>query len=143
MSVEVRPAGSDDIAGLVAADPYAQINAERRAQIAEWVNAGHCFIAEREGGIVGYSVLTRHFFQSFFIELVAVAETDRRSGVGTAMVEYIIELVPLGEKLWTSTNESNAPMRSLLVHLGFVLSGRIDNLDEGDPELVFVRFPAA
>jgi ribosomal protein S18 acetylase RimI-like enzyme len=141
MSVEVRPAGSDDIAALIAADPYAQINPERRAQIAEWVEAGHCFVAERNGRLVGYSVLNRQFFDSFFIKLVAVADTDRRSGVGTAMVEHLIAIIPPGEKLWTSTNESNAPMRGLLPRLGFVSTGRIDNLDEGDPELVFVRLP--
>ena len=141
MSVAVRPAGSDDLADLIAADRHAQINEERRAQVAEWVEAGHCFLAERDDLIVGFCVLTRHFFRSFFIELVAVGETERRSGVGTAMIEHIIGMVPPGEKLWTSTNESNTPMRGLLGRLGFIESGRIGNLDEGDPELVFVRLP--
>jgi hypothetical protein len=49
--------------------------------------------------------------------------------------------MPPGEKLWTSTNQSNQAMRLLLPRLGFIESGRIDNLDEGDPELVFVRLP--
>ena len=53
-----------------------------------------------------------------------------------------ISLIPPGEKLWTSTNQSNAPMCALLSRLGFILSGQIDNLDDGDPELVFVRLPA-
>ena len=143
MTIEIRAAGPDDLAALVAADPFAQINAERRAQIVEWVQAGQCFVAERNDAIVGYSVLTRHFFNSFFIELLAVSEAERRSGVGTAMVRHLIEVVPPGEKLWTSTNESNAPMRALLAGIGFVQSGRIDNLDEGDPEFVFIRFPKA
>jgi GNAT superfamily N-acetyltransferase len=141
MSIDVRAAGSDDLTGLIAADPHAQFNAERRSQIVAWIEAGQCFVAEREGRIVGLSVLTRTFFHSFFIDLVFVAEADRRTGAGTAMIEYLIELVPPGEKLWTSTNQSNAPMRALLPRLGFIESGRIDNLDEGDPELVFVRLP--
>jgi ribosomal protein S18 acetylase RimI-like enzyme len=85
--------------------------------------------------------VVKEFFDSFFIKLVAVAEAERRAGVGTAMIEHLIDLIPPGEKLWTSTNESNAPMRALLPRLGFIESGRIDNLDEGDPELVFVRMP--
>jgi GNAT superfamily N-acetyltransferase len=141
MILEVRAAASDDFADLMAADPYAQINAERRSEIAAWVEAGQCFVAEREGRIVGFCVLTRTFFHSFFIDLVYVAEADRRTGAGTAMIEHLMELVPPGEKLWTSTNQSNAPMRALLPRLGFIESGRIDNLDEGDPELVFVRLP--
>lgn len=141
MSLEIRAAGSEDIPDLIAADPYAQINAGRRAQIAGWVDAGHCFVAERDGRLAGYCVLNREFFDSFFIKLVAVAEAERRTGVGTAMIEHLIGLLPPGEKLWTSTNESNAPMRALLPRLGFIVSGRIDNLDDGDPELVFVRLP--
>jgi ribosomal protein S18 acetylase RimI-like enzyme len=143
VSVEVRPAGRDDITALVAADPYAQINAGRRAQIAEWGEAGQCFVAERDGEIVGYSVLTREFFDSFFIKLLAVGEHERRTGVGTSLLDYIIDMIPPSEKLWTSTNESNVPMVSLLLRLGFVESGRIDNLDEDDPELVFVRLPVS
>jgi ribosomal protein S18 acetylase RimI-like enzyme len=95
----------------------------------------------RDGSIVGYCVLTRDWFDQFFIKLVGVVESDRRTGVGTAMIEHLIGLIPPGEKLWTSTNESNAPMRALLPRLGFTESGRVDNLDEGDPELIFVRLP--
>ena len=46
------------------------------------------------------------------------------------MIEHLIGLIPPGEKLWTSTNESNTSMRALLPSLGFIPSGRIDNLDE-------------
>lgn len=141
MSLEVRAAEPEDIAELIAADAHAQANPGRRARIAEWIESGHCFVAERAGRAVGYCVLNRHWFDSFFVELVAVAEAERRTGIGTAMMEHLISLVPPGEKLWTSTNQSNTPMRSLLPRLGFVESGRIENLDDGDPELIFVRLP--
>jgi len=141
MSLAVRPAGQDDIAALVAADSLAQIHAGRRIEIAYWVENGQCFLAEDDARVVGYTALTRTFFHSFFIELVMVHEENRRAGVGTAMIEHIISLVPPGEKLWTSTNTSNAPMRRLLEGLGFIESGRIDNLDDDGPELVFVRLP--
>lgn len=141
MSVDIRAAGSDDIAELIAADPYAQIDAGRRAQIAGWVEAGQCFVAEQDGRLAGYCVMTREFFDSFFIKLVAVAEAERRTGVGTAMIQHLIAILPPGEKLWTSTNQSNTPMRALLPRLGFVPSGQIDNLDDDDPELVFVLLP--
>ena len=142
MSIEVRPAGSGDIAALIAIDSYAQVNPERRIEIAVWVESGQCFVAERDGEPTGYCVLTKNFYHSFFIDLLMVAEAERRTGVGTGLIEHVIGLIPPGEKLWTSTNQSNAPMCTLLPRLGFIPSGQIDNLDDGDPELVFVRLPA-
>jgi len=47
---------------------------------------------------------------------------------------------PEADRVFTSTNESNAPMRALLGQCGYKPSGSIDNLDPGDPELVFVKF---
>jgi hypothetical protein len=44
------------------------------------------------------------------------------------------------DRLFTSTNESNIAMRALLFTRGYRESGRIENLDPKDPELVFVKF---
>jgi len=141
MSIAIRSAEPDDINALIATDAFAQRNEERRAHLAHWIEKGVCSLAERDGEVLGYIVLTRNFFHSFFIELVTVADHERRSGIGTALIHHVIDMVPPGEKLWTSTNASNTPMRNLLARLGFIESGRIDNLDEGDPELVFLRLP--
>ena len=43
-------------------------------------------------------------------------------------------------KLFVSTNESNLPMQALLAKLDYAPSGRVENLDEGDPELIYVKF---
>jgi hypothetical protein len=42
-------------------------------------------------------------------------------------------------KLFTSTNESNRAMRDLLAHAGFEPSGVVQNLDPGDPELIYFK----
>jgi hypothetical protein len=44
------------------------------------------------------------------------------------------------DRLFVTTNTSNAPMRALLAREGYLASGTIDNIDPGDPELVFVKF---
>lgn len=41
------------------------------------------------------------------------------------------------QRMFTSTNQSNLKMQSLLAKLGYEPSGVIHNLDEGDPELVY------
>jgi hypothetical protein len=43
------------------------------------------------------------------------------------------------KQVFTSTNESNQPMRSLLQAERWSFSGELSGLDEGDPELVFYR----
>lgn len=131
-------AGAADIDAIIGMAPA---GAERRVAIAEWVSAGQCHIARLDSRPVGYVVLTRNFFRSPFIEMLLVAETDRRTGIGRALIGHCVVLTPPGEKLWTSTNQSNSPMRNLLPQLGFEPAGQVEHLDPGDPELFFLRWP--
>lgn len=128
------PADLDAVIGIAPA------GAERRDAIAEWVQAGQCHVAWQQGRAVGYVVLTRNFFRAPFIEMLVVSPATRRQGIGRALVEHCIGLVPGDGKLWTSTNQSNLPMQALLPQLGFVRTGRIEHVDEGDPELVYLRW---
>ena len=60
-------------------------------------------------------------------------------GVGLALMAQC-ERDHDADRIFISTNKSNAPMRRLLDKAGWRPSGQIDNLDPGDPELVFVKF---
>ena len=62
----------------------------------------------------------------------------RRQGMGSKLIQHV-ESMCKTEKLFTSTNQSNLPMQGLLNKSGFVPSGFIDNLDEGDPEIVYFK----
>ena len=97
------------------------------------------WVAEQGGRVVGYIGRTLEFFDKDFIALVVVDEKLRRGGIGAALMRKI-EDIATGDRIFTSTNESNAIMRAVLAHLGYRPSGQIDNLDPGDPELVFVKF---
>jgi GNAT superfamily N-acetyltransferase len=80
----------------------------------------------------------RVYEQNGFLSLLVVAKESRRRGVGRALLERSMAICTTA-KLFTSTNESNMPMRLLLRDERFEESGVIHNLDEGDPELVFFR----
>lgn len=134
--MRVRPAGPDDITALIALDPVAARSAERARSIESWIGAGWGTCAELDGRVAGYAVVHPHFFGRNFLELLVVDAALRRRGVGKALVGHLLGQVR-GADLWTSTNQSNTPMRNLLGQLGFVQMGRIDGLDEGDPELIF------
>ena len=134
--IAIGPASAADIPALVALDSFAAIHPERATEIAGWVAAGQCHVAAFEGRAAGYAVLTNGFFHRPFLEMLMIRQDTRRLGIGHALLGYCADLA--GAELWTSTNESNAPMRALLAHSGFIESGRIDNLDPGDPELIYL-----
>ena len=78
------------------------------------------------------------FFGHAFVALLAVRPEARRRGVASVLVGHV-EAVCGSDRLFTSTNASNAAMQRLCDALGFERSGIIDNLDEGDPELVYCK----
>jgi GNAT superfamily N-acetyltransferase len=136
---QIGAAQPADAALLRALDPLGAPGAERHHNIGTWIERGDCHVARRDGKVAGYLVMAT-FLHRPFIELIVVSEPHRRLGIASALVLYARDLAP-GAELWTSTNRSNMPTRALLSKLGFVLSGRVDNLDPGDPELFFVQAP--
>ncbi len=122
---------------MIAIDSVARWDSRRAGQIATWLKQYACFVAEVRGTVAAYAVMHRHFFGCAFIEMLMVGERHRRSGLGLALMAHL-QADCRGQKLFTSTNRSNAPMRGLLERLGFVESGVIEHLDEGDPEQVYV-----
>jgi GNAT superfamily N-acetyltransferase len=135
--IRVRRATGAEVDLVVALDTEATRKGARRAVLRTAQSKDRLLVAERDGRIVGYAT-HGHFFEYDFLELLVVHENDRRTGVATALVNAV-EAAAKSGKLFTSTNQSNEPMRRLCQRLGFEPSGVIHNLDEGDPELVFVK----
>ena len=103
---------------------------------------GECLEARADGEPVGFLILDRGFFGCHFVELLYVHAEWRRRGIGTALMRAA-EQRCAGQKLFTSTNESNLPMQAACARWGFVLSGRVENLDDGDPELIYFKRASA
>lgn len=142
MNLQIRQAVSSDIEWLVRLDPLAAEGSGRRAQIEKAVAQCECLVAcDRNGPDVpiGYGCLEKCFFGEWFIPLVVVSSAHRRSGVATLLITHL-EHRASAKKIFTSTNLSNVAMQQLLVRIGYKSSGRIENLDPGDPELIFVKF---
>jgi|SRR5580692_9508816 len=136
---ELRRITITDLDLIAGADPRLKDDPALRRHYGELLGAGLSWAAVAEGRALGFALVTRHFFAFPFVDLVVVAESARRHGVGLALMAQC-ERDHDADRIFTSTNKSNAPMRRLLDKAGWRPSGQIDNLDPGDPELVFVKF---
>ena len=126
---------------MIALDSVAAIDPGRAMQIGDWLARGGVQVAEQNGKVVGYLVIHHHFFGEAFVEMLMVAHAQRGQGIGTALLRQAIALHGR-RKLFTSTNASNIGMQRLLAASGFIDSGIVHGLDEGDAELIY-RFAGA
>lgn len=116
-----------------------QIGSRARKDFIESAILAHnCLVARVDREIVGFAITDQTFYGQTFIWLLIVTPEHRRKGIATGLIRFIESNCPT-RKVFTSTNSSNAIMQQLLSKLGFVPSGRIDNLDENDPELVYFK----
>lgn len=134
--IEIRLAKEDDLGALLNIDSVVRAESSRKEEIAGWIKKEECFVAEKNGKIVGYAALNYTFFRRGFVDMLMVGEEYRGQRIGESLLRYLSGVCRT-DTLWTSTNFSNKPMQKLLERMGFKITGIIDNLDEGDPEMVF------
>jgi ribosomal protein S18 acetylase RimI-like enzyme len=113
-------------------------NADHTDLVKKSINAGQCLAALIDDKVVGFGILNDSFFNQGFIDLLIVHPEYRRRGVATALIRRMEQICPT-VKFFTSTNESNIPARKTCEASGFVRSGYIENLDEGDPEIIYFK----
>jgi ribosomal protein S18 acetylase RimI-like enzyme len=112
--------------------------AGKRRFIDESLQRRDVVTARAEGELAGYIIWDRAFFGRPFVWLLGIDPRFRRRGIGRRLLREF-EVRCAGESLFTSTNESNLAMQRLLEAGGFVRSGRLENLDPGDPEIFYYK----
>jgi ribosomal protein S18 acetylase RimI-like enzyme len=136
--IAVEKATEQDIDSLLMLDHRTTSTSSRINIITEAIKAGQCFINKKNDNITGFGVLEYTFFGQGLIGLLIVGSEYRRRGIASAIIRYI-ESICKTKKLFTSTNESNIIAQKVYESLGFIRSGYIENLDEGDPEIVYFK----
>lgn len=144
MSVEIRAANAADLRSILAVDESAEREERRYDYISRAIRGEHersvlVLILDEE--LVGFTV-SGDFFGHPFLELIATSPGLRRRGVASALLANL-EAAIEGDRMFVSANESNDIMRQLLVKRGYRVSGMVENLDPGDPEIFFVIFKSA
>ena len=135
---EIRQAQESDVSDICSFDQISQPEEPRREFVSASVASGLAWVAVVDGAVAGYAVLEYSFYSQGFISMLYIHSDHRRNGLGSALLSHL-ESICKTEKLFTSTNESNRPMQGLMCKRGYVPSGVINNLDEGDPELVYFK----
>jgi len=138
MSVVVRPAADADIQQIVRVDSPLEIKLSRRVSVQNAVGQGECFVALDDRILVGYGIMNHGFFGCGFVSLVYVDPAHRRRGVGSRLFDEF-ESRCRSSRIFTSTNPSNLPMHRFLASRCYTLSGVVQDIDEGDPEMFIAR----
>lgn len=115
MHTDIRPGTAEQFGELLSLDhELAQRHPDHRQLLRNWLDAGSIRVATWGGSPVGYTVVEPSFCD--------------------------IEGLERDKKLFTSTNLSNQIMQRLLARRGWMSSGMVFGLDDGDPEL-FYQYP--
>ncbi len=133
---QLRLAGRDDWPAIARLDEDTLGSTARAEMLRQAVQEQRCYLVTGNGEIAAFGVLNHHFFDQAFLELLVVDSRLRRQGIGRMLLMALRDICQT-EKLFTSTNVSNQPMRQLLQACGWQRCGFVDQLDPGDPELIY------
>ena len=136
--VQVRIATLNDLEDVIYIDSEVIGNRSREVELRKSIEENRCFVGQMNDQISGFLVYHKHFFSHIFIDLVIVRPTVRRQGVAKTLMKHV-ENICSTDKIFSSTNKSNEKMQQVFCSLNYVNSGYIDNLDDGDPEIVFFK----
>jgi len=138
IAMDIAAATTLELEAICAVDEAAVGNTSRREYLSQAIMDGKCYMAKMDHELAGFIIYDTTFYHQAFIWLVIVSPHFRRKGIAKALIRHIESINPT-EKLFTSTNESNTDMQHLCEALGFMKSGWIENLDEGDPEIIYFK----
>jgi ribosomal protein S18 acetylase RimI-like enzyme len=137
--VTIEKAQSSDVDAIRALQRTVPGSALDDRTLADAVQSGDLMVARIDSDVVGFALVDTWFYGRPFLSLIAVRADRRRSGIAEGLVRSVMSLSPKG--LHTSTNRTNIAGQKLFEKLGFERSGIVENLDDGDPELVYFKKP--
>ena len=136
--VNVFGANIKDLDEIMKIDSEVIGNTNRRDYVENAIKQGYCIVIKEKQEIVGFLIYETNFFENYFISLVVVAPLKRRKGYASLLINQMLK-IPSAIKIFSSTNRSNTEMQKVFSANGFIRSGMIENLDEGDPEVIYFK----
>ena len=135
----IKKATRKDLPAILELEAMLVGNTEDHTDLIERsIISGECLVALIDNKVVGASILNYTFYNQGWVGLLNVNLTYRRQGVGTALIRKMGSMCR-APKIFTSTNTSNIPAQKTYEANGFIRSGYIENLNEGDPEIIYLK----
>jgi ribosomal-protein-alanine N-acetyltransferase len=116
-----RRMGDADLASVVAIESAVHAHPWTHMNFADSLGAGyHCWIAEREGQLVGYGIVLVGAGEAHLLNLSVALEWQRR-GIGTELTHFFAKLARDygAEKIFLEVRPSNSAARALYASSGF------------------------
>ncbi|MCA1062665.1 GNAT family N-acetyltransferase (plasmid) [Cytobacillus spongiae] len=127
-----------DVDAILKIDMEVIGNNSRYEEIKLAIEEKRCLIAREEDTCNGFLLFNTHFFECTFVSLLIVSPTKRRRGYASSLLKFAETISPT-EKIFSSTNQSNVEMQKVFLINGYSESGKIENLDPGDPEIIYFK----
>ena len=141
-NIRLRKATSKDIAVVVDfdynLDKDEHIKLNREEKITKAISNDECFLILADDKEVGFVIFDYRFFDQGWIELIIIDKEYRGKGIGGKTFDLICEQSK-SDKVFTSTNSSNTQMQRALMTADFAFAGKINGLDDGDPEHFYYK----
>ncbi|MDQ6942812.1 MAG: GNAT family N-acetyltransferase [Candidatus Eremiobacteraeota bacterium] len=138
----IRTASTRDLAALEPIVWAPLLAAPKRRRFLRGLDEGEVVVVGDGDAIAAYAWIYEGFFGHTFLAYLATQPHDRRNGLA-GMLLRATEQRAVTDRVFSSTNVSNVAMQAVFDRYGWRRCGQIDELDPGDPELVYVKFPAA
>jgi len=140
--ISLRLATKNDSSVVVAID-YAlnkeeHIKLKREEKIIKAISDKECFVVLANNTTIGFVIFNYSFFDQGWIDLIILEKKYRNKGIGKKVFELICKDSQTN-KVFTSTNNSNIQMQKSLTNAGFTFAGKLNGLDDGDPELFYYK----
>ena len=137
----IRAASKRDLAALEPIVWPPLLAEPKRRRFLRGLDENEVVIIYGKDVIYAYAWIYEGFFGHTFLAYLAVQPQYRRNQLAGMLLEAT-EQRAVTDRVFSSTNASNAAMQAVFDRYGWRRCGQIDELDPGDPELVYVKFPA-
>jgi RimJ/RimL family protein N-acetyltransferase len=119
-------------------DKNEHIKLNREEKITKAISRDECFLILSDHQVIGFLIFDYRFFDQGWIELIIIDEKYRGKGIGGKVFDLLCEKCRT-DKIFTSTNISNTRMQKVLTKANFSFAGKLNGLDDGDPELFYYK----